>query len=428
MNYSLIQKTRLDEIVLAAAMNPDFVRNPKTDFTRMRKLDFVSTFMSIINMEGGTLNNEIRKLFHNIDSRPTASALVQARDKIVFKAYKYVFDNFTYGTKTPRKYRKHRLIGVDGTSIGLFRNPNDTETSRSYGKVKSYNTLNIVTSYDLLNKLFLNAVIQPFNKSDERAGLIEMIESFPTNSIIIGDRGYESYNIFAHLCENKQKFVIRIKDINSNGILSGFSFPDGEFDLTVTLNITNSNKKIYKSMENHRYSPSAARFDFSDDINPVYSLTLRILRIKLDNGNYESLVTNLDESYLVDEIKELYGIRWGHETAYRELKYSVGMNNLHAKKRDSVIQEIYAKLTLYNLCSTIIQNTKLPNRATTHEYTINFCMTVKICRDLLKSLSTVHKNVEAEILRYLLPVRKNRSFKRSEIRKKGFTSFNFRIT
>ena len=37
-------------------------------------------------------------------------------------------------------------------------------------------------------------------------------------TIFIADRGYESYNSFAHAIENNVYFLIRGKDITSNGI------------------------------------------------------------------------------------------------------------------------------------------------------------------------------------------------------------------
>lgn len=35
-------------------------------------------------------------------------------------------------------------------------------------------------------------------------------------------------------------------------------------------------------------------------------------------------------------------MRWGIETAFRELKYTIGITAFHAKKRELIKQEIYA--------------------------------------------------------------------------------------
>ena len=55
------------------------------------------------------------------------------------------------------------------------------------------------------------------------------------NVILVADRGYENYNIFAHAIEKGWKFAIRVKDKNSNGIASGLNLPpNDEFDIDIT--------------------------------------------------------------------------------------------------------------------------------------------------------------------------------------------------
>ena len=55
------------------------------------------------------------------------------------------------------------------------------------------------------------------------------------NVILVADRGYENYNIFAHAIEKGWKFAIRVKDKNSNGIASGLNLPSNdELDIDIT--------------------------------------------------------------------------------------------------------------------------------------------------------------------------------------------------
>ena len=61
------------------------------------------------------------------------------------------------------------------------------------------------------------------------------------SAICSTDRGYESYNLFAHLLRSGQKFVIRLKDDDSNGIISTYEFPydkNGEFDSDINTILT----------------------------------------------------------------------------------------------------------------------------------------------------------------------------------------------
>ena len=49
-------------------------------------------------------------------------------------------------------------------------------------------------------------------------------------------------------------------------------------------------------------------------------------------------------------------MRWGIETSFRNLKHTLGLLHLHAKKVEFVRQEIFAKLTMYNFCELITQS------------------------------------------------------------------------
>lgn len=53
------------------------------------------------------------------------------------------------------------------------------------------------------------------------------------------------------------------------------------------------------------------------------------------------------------KIKELYASRWGIETSFRDLKYTIGMLNFHSKKVMCIQQEIYARMVMYNFVQMI---------------------------------------------------------------------------
>lgn len=77
-------------------------------------------------------------------------------------------------------------------------------------------------------------------------------------------------------------------------------------------------------------------------------MNLRVVRFPISDNEYECILTNLpDNEFSIDEIKELYALRWGIETSFRELKYAVGLACFHSKKREYIIQEIWARLILY---------------------------------------------------------------------------------
>ena len=44
---------------------------------------------------------------------------------------------------------------------------------------------------------------------------------------------------------------------------------------------------------------------------------------------------------------------WSEETSFRELKYTIGLINWHSSKYDGILQEINARMILYNCCELV---------------------------------------------------------------------------
>ena len=78
-------------------------------------------------------------------------------------------------------------------------------------------------------------------------------------------------------------------------------------------------------------------------------------------------------------------MRWGEETSFRELKYTIGLINWHSSKYDGILQEINARMILYNFCELVTSNAVVKtSKNTKHVYKINFATAVNICRAYLK--------------------------------------------
>ena len=97
-------------------------------------------------------------------------------------------------------------------------------------------------------------------------------------------------------------------------------------------------------------------------------------------------------------------------TRFRELKYTIGLINWHSSKYDGILQEINARMILYNFCELVTSHAVVKtSKNTKHVYKINFATAVNICRAYLK-----HGGDETEtmllIQKYLTPVRYNRKY------------------
>ena len=152
----------------------------------------------------------------------------------------------------------------------------------------------------------------------------------------------------------------------------------------------------------------------------------RIVKFQLDTGEWETLITSLNKKHFpTEKLKELYHLRWDIETSFRELKYAIGLTNFHARKEESVKQEIYARLIAYNFCSRITNSIEVePKEDGKWEYQINFTMAVHICVCFLKS--NADTDIREQIRRYVEPIRPGRSDERN-IKPKSFIQFNYRV-
>ena len=90
MKPKQIKKILLSEIELLSNNVTDYIRNPRRDFSRNRKLPFSTIIKSIIGMESKSLTNELIDFFNTSDL-PSASAFVQQRLKIKTRSFQGYF-------------------------------------------------------------------------------------------------------------------------------------------------------------------------------------------------------------------------------------------------------------------------------------------------------------------------------------------------
>ena len=99
-------------------------------------------------------------------------------------------------------FKGYRVFAVDGTSVNLARDPKADTFMVNDSAPKGYNQVHVTPLYDVLNKTYHDCCLQPQPKQDEIGALQSMLlfnYTIPRPSIIVGDRGFESYNLFTHL-------------------------------------------------------------------------------------------------------------------------------------------------------------------------------------------------------------------------------------
>lgn len=433
-NYPKHLKNRLKNIIKEMSLSLEsFVRNPSKDFIRNRKLRFEDIINLLLSINGNSLSKELLDYFQYDTNTASSSAFVQQRSKILPETLKYLFEKFTASYKEHKTFNGYRLLAVDGSKINIPHNEKDLGTYIK-GKVgaRGHNLLNLNVLYDLENKLYIDANIEPIKKHNERKALIDMIDNsnLTSKTLLVADRGYESYNIFAHIQEKNWKYVIRIRDNDHNAIAKSLNLPiDKEFDEKINLTFTRRQTNEIKANPHiYKFLPQNCKFDYLKDKKDYYKLSFRLVRFKISENTYETLITNTNKVEFSPEIlKKIYHMRWGIETSFRELKYAVGLVSFHSKKMDFIIQEIFAKLTMYNFCKMITINVIITQKQSEYMYQVNFTMAIHICKYFFKSLKNKNPlNVEALIQQNILPIRPGRQVKRN-IKPQSSVSFIYRV-
>jgi len=220
---------------------------------------------------------------------------------------------------TMPSYKGMRLIAIDGSSIALENTPELKEAFGCSGPNNDVATARCSIAYGPLDHAIYDCRIDRYT-ADERNLAQEHVKRLSElnlrGSLLLSDRGYPSAEFIAFLYESGFQFVMRLRD---------------KFNLAVD-NIKTQGW-ISLTHDNKEYS-------------------VRILKVTLDNGETETLLTSLNQKQLpIRNASELYFQRWKVETAYDMLKSTLELENFSGKNQVSVLQDFYATMYLGNIAA-----------------------------------------------------------------------------
>lgn len=429
-----LKRSLMSEIKELAKRKSEFCHNPARDFSRNRKLSFEDVLKILVAMGGNPLRTELLTHYKYAAETASVSAFAQQRSKILPKALECLFHRFTMHNLPTKLYQGFCLLAVDGTDLQFTADPRDEASyfSGSNGQLH-YSMLHLNALFDLSSRIYLDAVVQKRRNTHEAAALVQMTErcSIDDPVLILADRNYEAYNVMEHLSQKGWKYLIRIKD--SKGLVTVFPCSNlSEFDISATVSLTRKQTNRVKQMiaedpVHFRFLPQQVTFDYlPPKSDGFYTMSFRIVRFPLSDDTFETVVTNLEpDLYPPEKLKQLYFLRWGIETSFRQLKYTVGLRQFQCKKVEHVTQEIFARLLMYNFTEMITFHVIIQNKNRKYAYQANFSAAVHICRQFLRgSVSPPH--VEAMIAKHILPLRPGRSTIRN-LNHIRFTGFYYRI-
>lgn len=432
--YSKRLKNKLNKLINEIAENPSlWVRNSRTDFARNRKITIRDLIRILLSAGGNSMNKELYDYFKLSDKTVSASAFVQQRDKLLPDALDYLLHEFNSVCYDVKLYNSYRLFSVDGSTMTYNGSPDDGTYVPKSGK--GVNQFHVNAMYDLLNRVYADIIVQPKPHANEPEAAWKMMErlSLTDKTIMIADRGYGGVNLIEHINRiPNADYLIRVK----NGLWKEIrDLPMVDLDIEITINLrttqTNADKEAYASGDakwvagHGKYKKlQTATWDFESP----YSLKVRIVRFKISENTWETIATSLPkDKFPPSVLKYLYHLRWGIETSFRELKYAIGVTNFHARKPDSVLQEIFARIVMYNFCERITMHVVIDNdKGRKWQYQANYTMGIYICLDFFRYIGDEPPDTEEKIRHYILPIRPNRADRR-KVTPKPAVYFLYRV-
>ena len=159
----------------------------------------------------------------------------------------------------------------------------------------------------------------------------------------------------------------------------------------------------------------------------VCPLTLRLVRVELDSGEVEVLITSLTdiEAYPYDIFMDLYHKRWPVEEDYKVMKSRIELGNFSGKSVLSVYQDFHAKVLAKNLTAVLAfpLNAIIKDNCEgqKHEHQINFTQAISKSKDTVILLFERSRDIVLDLITQLHavfisatePVRPGRKFKRN---------------
>lgn len=326
-------------------------------------------------------------------AQPSAAGLAAARRRIGPAPLSKLFDLLrgpAAGPATKGVWWRGRLVtAIDGTTMCCPDTPANLTVYRKGGSHHGgtgYPMVRLLALVTCGTRTIIDAVFGSIGRG-ETGYAADLVPAMDPNMIVLGDRNFAAAELIGKIADRGADLLIRVK--------SG------------------------------RRLPVCRRCADGSWLSRIGSVEVRVIRaeITIDTGQrrrseaYQLITTVTDAECPATEIVGLYHQRWEIETAYCELKQSIGGGRvLRARTPTGLEQEIYARLIAYQALRIAIADATLstadvdPDRA-------SFTIALAAARDQLVKAAGVIATTTADlvgvigdqVLTSLLPARRRRT-------------------
>jgi hypothetical protein len=325
------------------------------DFTRQQQLTFPVLMLFVLQKTVKSIQRHLHEFLEELTGGAvfesvTPGAVTHARAKLKPTA----FIELNQQTVLPvvyapeqaaqlKRWRGHRLVGHDSS---LIRLPASEELGQQFGWVEvtnkqgatgtRYPEARISVLYDLLNRIGLDARLEPSGVGEVRLALEQLAYLQPAD-VAINDRGFTGYRFLAEHIH---------RDIHVVGRCSQGSFAAAQQLFRMD--------RAGRSLIVKLVAPREERAELKRLGLPL-EIVVRFVSVRLPTGGLEVLVTTLldQTQYPTEEFEDLYHCRWGHETYYGALKGRLDLENFSGETVEAVQQDFHAAVLLCNLESLL---------------------------------------------------------------------------
>lgn len=429
-NVKIIEalKAFVQMIATERAFLRDFCLSDK-DFTRTRKLPFTHLIFLIARLCKKTLSVELESFFEQAGFSGlscSVSAFTQQRLKLLpcfFSVWNEVLKSsfYTYYGPLVKRWKGYRVVAADGSSVSLV---NNKALQKHFGGQENqlgfcYVLGRTFYHYDVLNEIIVSAQLKPW-RTAELPLAYEAVETVEPDMLMVYDRGFSCYKMMALLSwkEQAQKFVIRARE------------KQPWIQLFLKSGACSSVVQLTAGVDALRGLGQSGFL-----LRRGTPLKVRLVRVELAHTT-EVLLTNLweEEGHSIEELKELYGLRWGVETNIGVQKNILQLESFSGLTVAAVLQDFYATVFMSNLHAVLIKEAEQALASgTTHHHKwsrkVNKNKSFAKLKANLVALflqeepATILHRLNEHFVHYPVPIRKGRTFKRIRQRRRATGKF-----
>jgi hypothetical protein len=318
-----------------------------TDFTRKRCLTLPMLVFFLLQQVGGRALQEGLDSFFMVLSdhaecarTVTKSAFSQARKKLkasAFVALNRMWVQEWHESSRFERWHEHRVVAADGTCLRL---PPWGENIDQYGIGPCENgsapMARCVALFSVATQQWLEIIVGRYDEG-ERELLLKALDQLEPGDILVLDRGYPAWWLFAALQSRGIQFCARIEDCNWKAVQR----------------LVRSDRQEY--VLRHRLTAHDRKKSRQHGLPVPEKLNLRLIKLRLPTGKWEVLATSLidKQRYPAADFGELYHSRWGIEEGFKLVKQRQHLEGFSGELPESIEQEIQAKIMMHNIVQAV---------------------------------------------------------------------------